>query len=69
MESIFRERLGARRSSNGLRQNATATEDESVIGGSFPRSGRSWSGRTGELKDEAERIAEEARELAGELPF
>jgi hypothetical protein len=32
----------------------------------FPRGGRSWRRR---VKVEAERIADEARELVGEVPF
>ena len=59
MESIFRDRLGARRSLHGLRQDATATEDESVIGRIVSAQREELEREIGELKVEAERIAEE----------
>ena len=46
-----------------------AEEDESVIGRIVFAQREELEGEIGELKVEAERIAGEARELAGEVPF
>ena len=52
-----------------LRRDAAATEDESVIGRIVSAQREELEREIGELKDKAERIAEEAGELAGEVPF
>jgi uncharacterized coiled-coil DUF342 family protein len=46
-----------------------AEEDESVIGSIVAAQRVELEKEIGELKAEAQRIAEEARELAGEVPF
>ena len=46
-----------------------AEEDESVIGRIVAAQREDLEREIGELKTEAERIAGEARELVGELPF
>ena len=46
-----------------------AEEDESVIGRIVSVQREELEREIGELKEEAERIAEEAGELAGEVPF
>ena len=46
-----------------------AEEDESVIGSIVAAQREKLEREIGELKVEAERIAGEARELAGEVPF
>ena len=65
----FGDRLGARRSEHGLRRDATATEDESVIGRIVSAQRGELEREIGELKVEADRIAGEARELVGAVPF
>ena len=54
---------------HGLRRDAAATEDESVIGRIVAEQRVELEREVGGLKVEAERIAGEARELAGEVPF
>jgi hypothetical protein len=44
-------------------------EDEEVLGRSVAEQRTELEQEIGELKVEAERVAEEARELAGEVPF
>ena len=46
-----------------------AEQDESVIGSIVSMQREELEREIGELKDEAERIAEEARELVGDVPF
>ena len=52
-----------------LRRDAAATEDESVIGRIVAEQRVELEREIGELKNEADRIAGEARELAEEVPF
>ena len=65
----FGDRLGARRSEHGLRRDATATEDESVIGRIVSAQREELEPESAGLKAEAEKIVEDAGELAGEVPF
>ena len=67
--SSLRDRLGARRAFNGLRRDATATEDESVIGRTVAAQREELGREIGELKEEAGRVAEQAWELVGEVLF
>jgi len=47
----------------------SSEEDESVIGEIFAVQRKELEEETAGLKGEAERVAEEARELTGEVPF
>jgi len=47
----------------------SSEEDESVIGEIVAAQRKELEEEIADLKDEAERVAEEARELAGEVPF
>ena len=54
---------------HGLRRDAPATEDESVIGRIVSAQREELELESAGLKAEAEKIVEDAGELAGEVPF